>query len=231
MRTYLADIIPKIQRFSRQLDDIVLLTNQNWVSLDEISQTKRVYIFDKNGDLDIYKDGVEVDNGTWKFINQSLKLKLKSGGYLLNHGFFDENVIALKLDSTDTYAFLVNETKYDKELNTIEDIIEFLKKTYLGKETPDFTIDNHEMGSLNEEFTYQINRKIKDFNFIYGHHISHKIHYSDGLRGFFYNGSKSGKYFFWHFEYGKIYCASKDDVITKYHDYLLEINSNQRKQH
>ncbi len=231
MRTYLADIIPKIQRFSRQLDDIVLLTNQNWVSLDEISQTKRVYIFDKNGDLDIYKDGVEVDNGTWKFINQSLKLKLKSGGYLLKHGFFDENVIALKLDSTDTYAFLVNETKYEKELNTIEDIIEFLKKTYLGKESPDFIIGNHQMVSINEEFTYQIINEIKDFNFFYGHHISYRIHYSDGLRGFFYNVSESGKYFFSHFEYGRIYCASKDDVIKQYHDYLLKINSNQRKLH
>ena len=57
MKAYLANIIPKNHRFSKQLDDIVLLTNQHWVSLDDISQTKRVYKFDKNGDLDIYKDG------------------------------------------------------------------------------------------------------------------------------------------------------------------------------
>ena len=41
------------------------------------------------------------------------------GGYLLKHGFFDENFIALKLYSTDKYAFFINETKYDIELNVI----------------------------------------------------------------------------------------------------------------
>jgi hypothetical protein len=36
MRTYLADIIPKIQRFSKQLDNLTLLTNQHWVVIDGI---------------------------------------------------------------------------------------------------------------------------------------------------------------------------------------------------
>ena len=229
MKTYLADIIPKIQRYSKQLDDITLLSNQNWVSLDDISENKRVFIFDKNGELDIYKDGIEVDNGTWKFNNQSLKLKLKSGGYLLKHGFFDENVIALKLDSTDSYAFLVNETKYENELNTIEDIIKFLKKTYLDKLVQGGLSDLHQSGSINGEFTYRITSEFNDCNFIYGEHLSHTIIYSDGLRGNFYKGFDSGKYFFSHYDLGKVYCESKEDVIKQYHDYLQNVNSAKRK--
>jgi hypothetical protein len=43
----------------------------------------------------------------------------------LNKDFFDENVMALKLDSSEQFAFFVNETKYDKDLNNIDDVITF----------------------------------------------------------------------------------------------------------
>ena len=40
MKTYFADLIPKIKRFSKKLDDLTLLTNQHWVSLCDISNNK-----------------------------------------------------------------------------------------------------------------------------------------------------------------------------------------------
>jgi hypothetical protein len=131
MKTYIADIIPKIQKFSQKLDDLTKLTNQHWVSIGEIGQTKRVYIFRTNNQLLISDNGI-VEKGTWEYLgNQSLLMDTRNGSYLLKHGFFDQNIIALKLDSTDNYAFFVNETKYDRELNTIEDILAFLNKKYL----------------------------------------------------------------------------------------------------
>jgi len=48
MKTFITDIIPKIQRFSQKLDDLAKLTNQNWVSLGDIADEKRVFIFRKN---------------------------------------------------------------------------------------------------------------------------------------------------------------------------------------
>lgn len=133
MRTFIADIIPKIQRFSQRLDDLTKLTNQHWVSLGDISQTKRVFIFRANNQLLISDNGI-VEKGSWEYLgNQSLLLDTKSESYLLKHGFFDENVIALKLDSTDSYAFFVNETKYHSELNSIEDVLNFLGNKYLKK--------------------------------------------------------------------------------------------------
>ncbi len=132
MRTYIADIIPRIQRFSKRLDDLTKLTNQHWVSLGDISDGKRVFMFRDNSKLLIAENGIITDRGTWEYLgNQSLLLETSNRGYLLKHGFFDENVIALKLDSTDKYAFFVNETKYDKELNSIADILKFLEDKYL----------------------------------------------------------------------------------------------------
>lgn len=105
MKTYIADIIPKIQRFSQKLDDLTKLTNQHWVSLGDINQSKRVYIFRTNNQLIISDNGI-VEKGSWEYLgNQSILLETKEESYLLKHGFFDQNVIALKLDSTNNYAF------------------------------------------------------------------------------------------------------------------------------
>jgi hypothetical protein len=138
MKTYIADIIPKIKMYSQRLDDLTKLTNQHWVSIGDIRTSKIVYIFDKSGEIDIFENGLGIDSGTWKFIDQhSIKLKLtNSPTLLLRHGFFDENVIALKLDSIEGYAFFVNENKYQGELNSIEDILKFLEDKYLNKSQP-----------------------------------------------------------------------------------------------
>ncbi len=135
MKTFIADIIPKIQRFSKRLDDLTKLTNQHWVSLDDINQSKRVFIFRPNNQLLISDSGI-VEKGSWEYLgNQTLLIDTKQESYLFKHGFFDENVIALKLDSTDSYAFFINETKYHKELNNISDIIKFLSNKYLNGNT------------------------------------------------------------------------------------------------
>ena len=51
MKTFLADIIPKLQRFSQKLDNLTLLTNQHWVVIDEITTSKNVYIFRSDNTL------------------------------------------------------------------------------------------------------------------------------------------------------------------------------------
>ncbi len=131
MKTFLSDIFPKLQRFSEKLDNITLLTNQHWVSIDEIHSAKTVYIFRPNNELLISKNG-EVEKEKWEYLgNKSLLLDKKIGCYLFKHGFFDENILALKVDSSDEYAVFVNENKYDGELNSIDCVFDFLKRKYL----------------------------------------------------------------------------------------------------
>ncbi|MBO6631848.1 MAG: hypothetical protein JJ936_09885 [Psychroserpens sp.] len=134
MKTYLLDIIPKIKRYSKNLDELTNLTNQNWVAVDDIPHRKKVFIFDASGELFIYEKGIEVESGSWRLVNQSLILKLQSGGYLLKNSFNDGNVLLLKLDSTDGYVLFVNETKYNKEFNNVNDVNNFLTSNYLNKD-------------------------------------------------------------------------------------------------
>ena len=69
MQTFIADIIPKLQRFSQKLDDLSLLTNQHWVVLDELTKSKNVYIFRSNNELLISANG-KVEKGKWEFLKE-----------------------------------------------------------------------------------------------------------------------------------------------------------------
>ena len=130
MRTFLTDIFPKIQRFSNKLDNLTLLTNQHWVSIDDILSTKTIYIFRTNNELLISKNG-KVEKAKWEHLgNKSLLIDKTTDSYLFKQGFLDENVLALKVDSSEEYAVFVNENKYDGELNSFQKVIDFLTLKY-----------------------------------------------------------------------------------------------------
>jgi hypothetical protein len=131
MKTFISDIIPKIQRFSQKLDNLTLLTNQHWVVIDNINNNKNVYIFRANNDLLISQNG-RVEKAKWEYLgNNSLLIDKKDEIYLFKHGFFDENILALKVDSKDEYAFLINENNYDGDINSLEKVIDFLTRRYI----------------------------------------------------------------------------------------------------
>lgn len=132
MKTFLLEIFPIIQSYSKKLDNLTLLTNQHWVSVDDILSTKTVYIFRSNNDLLVSTNG-RVEKARWEYLeNKSMLIDNKNGVYLFKHGFLDENILALKIDGSKEYAVFVNENKYDGELNTIDRVIAFLRWTYLG---------------------------------------------------------------------------------------------------
>src|SRR5690606_14275870 len=131
MKTYLAGIIPKIKKYSEKLDNLTLLTNQHWVVLNELQNSKFVYIFRNNYELLISENGV-VEKGRWEYLgNNSLLIEKGNKIFLFRHGFFDSNILALKIDGREEYAFLVNENNYGGDLNNIEKVLNFLEDKYL----------------------------------------------------------------------------------------------------
>ncbi|MET7029809.1 hypothetical protein [Sediminicola luteus] len=133
MKTYLSEIVPKIQHFSKKLNDLTVLQHQNWVSISEINEQKIVYIFRKNGQLLISENGL-ITKAVYEYINsETLMIDYNDKSMLLKHGFLDEDVMALKIDGNDGFAFFVNETNSTHELNTIEDTNKFLITKYLNE--------------------------------------------------------------------------------------------------
>jgi len=131
MKTYLSDIIPKVKRFSEKLDNITLLMGNHWIVLDEDNDRRMVYIFRENNQLLISNNG-RVTKANWEYLgNNSLLIDNSEGSFLFNLGFFDENIIALKVDSRNEYAFLINENRIEDISQTVHGINKYLAKNYI----------------------------------------------------------------------------------------------------
>lgn len=80
------------------------------------------------------------------------------------NGFLDENIFALKMDGKDNYVFLINESKYGFEINSIADINDFLIENYLSKNDQSINTrlnNNYEIKKVKELFSLQYGKLIK----------------------------------------------------------------------
>mgnify|MGYP003476966522 FL=1 len=142
MKTFIADIFPKIQNYSQKLDDLTILANKHWVSIDNITTNKTVYIFRNNSELLISRNG-KVEKAKWEYLgNKSLLIEIKEECHLFKHGFFYQNILALKIDSKEEYAVFVNENNFDESLNSIEKVLHQLNEKYLDSKSNSKTQSN-----------------------------------------------------------------------------------------
>jgi hypothetical protein len=227
MKTFFSDIIPKLARFSQKLDNLTLLTNQHWVVIDEIQNSKYVYIFRSNNDLLVSIDG-RVEKGKWEHLgNNSLLIERKNETYLFRHGFFDENILALKVDGKDEYAFLVNENRFEGEINSISKVFEFLQSKYLAESIvnqtkKEITSQKSEITEINysdEELQYA--EAIKKVNpIIRSSYNEISITYLDGRKGriFF---SHTYKRFYVDFKERRVFYNTKEDAIVALRHYII----------
>lgn len=128
MKTYLLDALNKIKRFDESLDIKTVLCNKPWVAFD-VEQQKRLYIFKEDGGLVITSQGKGRETN-WEYLSANRTLKFKDADNvveLYHPTVFDDSVLVLNLDTTDEYAFLVNEDAMFKPTK-LEDIIIHVKE-------------------------------------------------------------------------------------------------------
>lgn len=215
MKTYLADIIPKIKQFSQKLDNLTLLTNQHWVVVDELRESKCVYIFRSNNELLISQNG-RVEKGKWEYLgNNSLLIDKIGESFLFRHGFFDEKILALKIDGKNEYAILVNENKIGREVNSIDTVLTLLTTKYLSQ----IDIDNYPE-LQNDEIDYKIIEECSRFYPLLGKRFYFKIQFPNGQVGTFHKRNKNGKYYFIIDRDVRAYFNTKDEAVKGYYDHL-----------
>ncbi len=134
MKTYIADIIPSLQRFSKRLGYLTKLSQKRWVSINDSTNVKTVFIFSSKGELLIYENGIRKERNSWRYVdNQSIDIEINQIHYLMKHAFLDEAVLALKRSGVNEYAFFINETLYGRELQSHSEIIRYLDYRYIKK--------------------------------------------------------------------------------------------------
>ena len=137
MKKYVLDIVPKIRKFSKKLDDVTLLIGQRWVMFNPESESKTTYIFQREPELLISING-KVKTSSWQYLdNGALILGMSEGSYLFLIDFFDEHILALRLDNEVGYLLLINETRSPNLAESLQAISFALSTKYLSKSVSD----------------------------------------------------------------------------------------------
>lgn len=109
MKTFLFDTFNRYKRLSESLDVQTALCNKTWFVFNN-SGEKEIYIFQEKGKLLISLNG-KVTYATWEYIptNKSLIISGNNQSYMVHAAYVDNTLLALNIDGTNEYAFLINE--------------------------------------------------------------------------------------------------------------------------
>ena len=100
---------------------------------------------------------------------------------LYKHGFFDQNLIAIKTDVEGNYSFFVNEEKFDLGLNSENKIAKYLNKNYLNN-----TIKNKVTRRKRKSIRNKKNSGFYNYNFNYNYeyNVIDKINNKSAIKKF-----------------------------------------------
>lgn len=156
MKGYISSIIDRIRLKNKKLDDVNVITNHQWVLLDD-SSNKITYIFRNNGELLISTNGI-VRKAKWQYLNDDSLLIEDAGiSLLLKHMFYDKKLFILQVDGINDYMILIDNNIRNQLIAINQNIERFLMEEYSDIET--------ELGDVMKgEYTVNKEELINDLN-------------------------------------------------------------------
>jgi hypothetical protein len=181
METNLSVLIPRVRKLSQKFDNTSLILSHHWVFVDKINSKKKLYIFRKNKELLISEDG-QVDIASWRYLGKNtLLVENNTVKNLYKHGFFDQNLIAIKIRDDENYSFFVDEEKFDHGLNSENKIAKYLYDKYLNN-----TIKKKVSRRKRKSYSNKKNSGYYNYNFNYNYdyNVLDKINNKSAIRKF-----------------------------------------------
>jgi len=130
MKTFIADIFPKLLQFSKKLDNTTILVNHPWLAYTEDSSERKIFIFSSSKELILSTNGI-VQKGRWEYFQSANSILIEIGETktLFNKAFIDESILLLKQDGNDEMLIFANENKLRNPIN----IQKYIEKEYQQK--------------------------------------------------------------------------------------------------
>jgi len=133
MNNYLHDTIPNLKPFDYERHHDSHFINQQWVLVNGISKKKSIYTFKTDNILEISRKD-DVIKTSWNISIQNIfSIETEDGLITVRAYFKDDDILVLNNQDKEEFALYINTTKYDDELNSVEDINTFLKEKYKKK--------------------------------------------------------------------------------------------------
>ena len=181
METNLSVLIPRVRKLSQKFDNTSLILSHHWVLVDKINSKKKLYIFRKNKELLISEDG-QVDIASWRYLGKNtLLVENNTVKNLYKHGFFDQNLIAIKIRDDENYSFFVDEEKFDHGLNSENKIAKYLYDKYLNNTIKKKVTRRKRKSYSNKKNSGYYNY---NFNYNYDYNVLDKINNKSAIRKF-----------------------------------------------
>jgi len=133
MNDYLHKTIPNLKPFSYERHHDSHFINQPWILVNGISKNKSIYTFKEDNILEISRKD-NIIKTSWNFnLQNTFTIETEDGFIKVKAYFKDDDILVLNNLEKKDFALYINTSKYDDELNSIEDIQAFLKDKYKKK--------------------------------------------------------------------------------------------------
>jgi len=209
MKEYLKNILPKIKKFSQDLDTIEVLVDKSWVFIDSDNNI-HAYTFLRDNRLIISING-NAQEGKWELLpTRKLYISKIPCPKEFQKGFIDDALCILKKSDSDDDPFILINKEKIPDLNVEKYLNSILKKS------EHFKVEQQ----AEVKFDFEILKESKCFYPLWGWHKVFDIKFSNGLLGYVFKGGQSGKYFYFDGFEGKVYCLDFEDAVIKLFKYL-----------
>jgi len=133
MSAYLHNTIPNLKPFDYDRHHDSLFINQQWVLVNGISTKKAIYTFRDDNILEIERKDATITTSWTISIQNIFTIETEDGVINVKAYFKDDDILVLNHQDKEEFAMYINTTNYTEELNSIEDIQDYLKDKYKKK--------------------------------------------------------------------------------------------------
>lgn len=166
MNNYLHNTIPNLKPFNFERHHDSHFINQQWVLVNGISKKKSVYTFKEDNILEISRKD-DIIKTSWNINIQNIfSIETEDGMITVKAYFKDDDILVLNNQDKEEFALYINTTKYNDELNSVDDINIFLRDKYKKKIST--IIYNHEFYYIERSKEYgpfkveELSEKVKN---------------------------------------------------------------------
>ena len=125
--------IPNLKPFDYSVHHNSNFIDQQWVLVNGIAEKKSTYIFKDDNVLEICRKDSVIET-SWNIHFQNIfTIQTEDGRSTVKAYLKDDDILVLNDQSKDEYALFINTSNYADELNSIDDIQEYLKFKYKQK--------------------------------------------------------------------------------------------------
>ncbi|MBU2940522.1 hypothetical protein KO494_13320 [Lacinutrix sp. C3R15] len=133
MSTAIFNLLPNLKPFHHDTHYKSLFLNQNWVLVNGINNKKAVYVFKDENTLHISENEITTETSWCIATKNTFLIETEDGKTTVKAYFKDDDILVLNRLKTDDCAVFINENSHCKELNTFEDVQQFLHNKYKEK--------------------------------------------------------------------------------------------------